>query len=128
MSMRGAAALGVLVVSLLIGCGQSAGGGGGGDLKGKTIDFVVPYEPGGGYDAYARLSAEPNVLVVAGKSRFRTFDDILAGKDPVRFVATGPGSNEYINSSILPKDPAQGGYDMVARAMARSTSTRPAAR
>jgi tripartite-type tricarboxylate transporter receptor subunit TctC len=178
MSMRRIAALGVVVVSLLTGCGQTAttgGGGGGDDLKGETVDFVVPFEPGGGYDIYARLvapalekctgatvvvrnepgagglvatsktfvakptdlrlqivntvgvvssqiakaegarfelekfswlgrvSAEPNVLVVAANSRFRTFDDILASTDPVRFVATGPGSNEYINSSILPK-------------------------
>ncbi|MCW2581195.1 MAG: hypothetical protein JWR82_2796 [Blastococcus sp.] len=26
-------------------------------LEGETIDFVVPYDPGGGYDAYARLLA-----------------------------------------------------------------------
>lgn len=27
------------------------------DYKGKTIDFAVPYDPGGGYDQYARLIA-----------------------------------------------------------------------
>lgn len=24
-------------------------------FRGKTLDFVVPYNPGGGYDAYARM-------------------------------------------------------------------------
>jgi len=175
MIMRRAAAL-TAVVILLSGCGgQSTTGGGQDELKGKRIDFVVPYEPGGGYDVYVRLlapamekctgatvvvrnepgagglvatsktfvakptelrlqivntvgavssqiardegaryrlerfswlgrvSTEPNVLVVAANSRFRTFDDILKSKAPIRFVATGPGSNEYINSVILPK-------------------------
>jgi tripartite-type tricarboxylate transporter receptor subunit TctC len=31
--------------------------GGSACLEGETIDFVVPYDPGGGYDAYARLLA-----------------------------------------------------------------------
>ncbi|MGH3662580.1 MAG: Bug family tripartite tricarboxylate transporter substrate binding protein [Micromonosporaceae bacterium] len=144
-------------------------------LKGKTVDFVVPYDPGGGYDVYMRLlapafekcsgatvvvrnepgaggllattktysaspkelrlqivnmvgaaasqiaeaegaqyqlerftwlgrvSAEPNVMVVAKDSPIKDFQDILDAKKPVRFVATGPGSNEYINSVILPE-------------------------
>lgn len=174
--MRRAVALGA-VVALLAGCGAqpTTTGGGKEDLKGETIDFVVPYDPGGGYDVYARLlapamekctgatvvvrnepgaggllatnktfvakpdelrlqivntvgavssqiardegarfklerfswlgrvSTEPNVLVVAADSRFKSFDDMLASTTPVRFVATGPGSNEYINSFILPK-------------------------
>jgi tripartite-type tricarboxylate transporter receptor subunit TctC len=174
MSMRRVAALGAIAV-LLSACGGQSTTGGQDDLEGKKIDFVVPYEPGGGYDVYVRMlapamekctgatvvvrnepgagglvatsktfvakpaelrlqivntvgaassqiagdegaryrlerfswlgrvSTEPNVLVVAAKSRFRSFDDILASRAPVRFVATGPGSNEYINSSILPK-------------------------
>ena len=44
---------------------SACGGGGGseseesaeGPLAGKTIDFVVPYEPGGGFDLYVRLIA-----------------------------------------------------------------------
>ncbi|MQA93466.1 MAG: hypothetical protein GEV11_02090 [Streptosporangiales bacterium] len=175
--MRRAVALGAVVV-LLAGCGgqtTTTGGGQASGLKGETIDFVVPYEPGGGYDVYVRLlapavekctgatvvvrnepgagglvatsktfaakpdelrlqivntvgaassqiakdegaryklerfgwlgrvSTEPNVLVVASNSRFKSFDDLLKSKSPVRFVATGPGSNEYINSSVLPK-------------------------
>jgi tripartite-type tricarboxylate transporter receptor subunit TctC len=141
----------------------------------ETIQFVVPYEPGGGYDVYARMiaprlaacasgevivvnepgaggllatsktaiaepdgtriqiintvgtassqiggsegvnfdlsalswlgrvSAEPNVLVVAANSPITSFADIVAAQQPVRFVATGPGSNEYINSTVLPE-------------------------
>ncbi|MPZ89936.1 MAG: hypothetical protein GEU81_18185 [Nitriliruptorales bacterium] len=144
-------------------------------LEGETIDFVVPYEPGGGYDVYVRsiapyfeecsgatvvvlnepgagglrattqtfaappdslriqiintvgvvsaqlgeaegatfdasefswlgrVSAEPNVLVVGTDSEIGSFEDILNAEEPVRFVATGPGSNEYVNSSILPE-------------------------
>lgn len=144
-------------------------------LEGETVDFVVPYEPGGGYDVYARLiapiladctgatvvvqnepgaggllattqtfvapagqmriqiintvgaasaqiagaegaqfqleefnwlgriSSEPNVMVVASDSEITSFDDVLAADDPIRFVTTGPGSNEYVNSAILPE-------------------------
>lgn len=149
--------------------------GGGASLKGETIDLVVPYEPGGGYDTYARMldpylekcldatvvvrnepgaggllassktfvappgslrtelmntvgvvsaelaeaegasfeagrfswvgrvSAEPNVLVVASDSPYKSFDDLVQATKPVRFVATGPGSNEYVNSTVLPE-------------------------
>lgn len=144
-------------------------------LEGETVDFVVPYEPGGGYDVYARVlapymeecsgatvvvrnepgaggllattqtfvaspdelrvqivnsvgavsaqigeaegaqfdlddfswlgrvSSEPNVLVVAADSEIASFDDLLSATEPVRFVATGPGSNEYVNSTIVPE-------------------------
>lgn len=39
---------------------EAAGGGGGGDcsvFEGETVKLVVPYSPGGGYDAYARMVA-----------------------------------------------------------------------
>lgn len=44
---------------LIAGCSSSTGGDGASDapLSGKTIDFVVPYEPGGGFDLYVRLIA-----------------------------------------------------------------------
>ncbi|MPZ62701.1 MAG: hypothetical protein GEU93_15680 [Propionibacteriales bacterium] len=163
--------------------GSDSGGSDGGSdgssepvsLEGETIDFVVPYDPGGGYDVYARLAApyieecsgatvavknepgaggllatsktfvsppdelriqimntigiigaqmaeaegvqfqvdefswlgrvstEPNILVVSSDSEITSFQDILDSEEPVTFAATGPGSNEYINSTVLPK-------------------------
>lgn len=56
----------LLVLGLLIGCGATSGGNqAGGEQKGeqcegypaRDIDFVVPYDPGGGYDNWARLVA-----------------------------------------------------------------------
>lgn len=157
------------------GGGQASTGDGETSLEGETIDLVVPYDPGGGYDTYARLlaphleeclgativvknepgaggllatsktfvappdslrvtltntvgvvsaqlaeaegasfeaqkfswlgrvAAEPNVLVVAADSKFETFEDMRSSTDTVRFVATGPGSNEYVNSTVLPQ-------------------------
>jgi tripartite-type tricarboxylate transporter receptor subunit TctC len=139
----------------------------------KTIEFVVPYGPGGGYDLYvrdiapylarcthgdvtvineagaggllatsqtavadpdglrvqivntvgavsaelgeaeglnfelselswlARVSSEANVVVVAADSKFRTFDDLRNAPKPVKFVSTGPGSNDYVNPPLL---------------------------
>lgn len=142
-------------------------------FEGETIEFVVPYEPGGGYDQYARIiapylaeclgaevvpinepgagsllatnqtsvaepdgtriqifnmigaisaqiaeaegaqfdlsefswlarvSGEPNVLSVGANSEFETFEDLVAADRPVRFVATGPGSSEYVGAAVL---------------------------
>jgi tripartite-type tricarboxylate transporter receptor subunit TctC len=55
------AALGI-AAGVLAGCssgqgGPAAAGGGCATLEGETISLVVPYEPGGGYDSYARLLA-----------------------------------------------------------------------
>lgn len=168
-----------LAFPLLLGACDAIGSGGTGgesaSLDGKTIEFVVPYEPGGGYDVYTRLlapylescsgatvavknepgaggllataktfvsspddlriqitnnvgiagaqlaeaegvqfevedfawlgrvSAEPNVLVVAGDSDITSFEDVLSAPEPISLAATGPGSNEYINSTVLPE-------------------------
>lgn len=155
--------------------GSGSAGGESASLDGGTIEFVVPYEPGGGYDVYARLlapyledcsgatvavknepgaggllatartfvspadelriqitntvgiagaqmaeaegvqfevedfawlgrvSAEPNVLVVASDSDITSFEDVLSAQEPISLAATGPGSNEYINSTVLPE-------------------------
>lgn len=183
--MRRSSGCGVLLAGLLLlaACGDAGAGNGSDDsgdeeqasLAGETIELVVPYDPGGGYDTYARMlapyleecldatvvvqnepgaggllatsktfvappdslrtvltntvgvvsaqlaeaegvnfeaenfswlgrvSAEPNVLAVAADSEFRTFEDLRASEDPIRFVATGPGSNEYVNSQVLPE-------------------------
>jgi tripartite-type tricarboxylate transporter receptor subunit TctC len=156
------------------GCGASGAGAPPAEFfAGETIEFVVPYEPGGGYDLYARdiapylarctgsdvtvinepgaggllatsqtavadpdglrvqiintvgavsaelgqaeglnfhlselswlarVSSEANVVVVAADSRFRTFDDMRRSAEPVKFVSTGPGSNDYVNPPLL---------------------------
>src|SRR5680860_516205 len=142
-------------------------------FEGETIEFVVPYEPGGGYDQYARLAApfladclgadvvvlnepgaggllatnqtsvaepdglrvqilntigaagaqiaaaegvqfdltelswlarvagEPNVLSVGASSGYEDLQDLIDSPEPVRFVATGPGSSEYIGATVL---------------------------
>ncbi|MPZ63877.1 MAG: hypothetical protein GEU93_21990 [Propionibacteriales bacterium] len=174
----GYVALAGLLLAACDGTGASDGEQASGEqasLEGESIDLVVPYDPGGGYDTYARLlapyledclgatvvvrnepgaggllatsqtfvappdslrtvlmntvgaisaqlseaegvnfdagdfswlarvSAEPNVLAVAADSEFETFQDLIDAERPVRFVATGPGSNEYVNSEVLPK-------------------------
>ncbi|WP_181449072.1 tripartite tricarboxylate transporter substrate-binding protein [Nonomuraea aridisoli] len=171
---RAAAALGALGLAAACG-GADAAVPPAEFYAGETIEFVVPYEPGGGYDLYARdiapylakctkskvrvlnepgaggllatsqtavakpdglrveivntigvvsaqvgrveglnfdladfswlarLSTEPNIVVVAADSRFKTFDDMLRSKEPVKFVSTGPGANDYINPPLLSK-------------------------
>lgn len=170
-------ALTLALAGALAACGSNgaagAGGGEGGPFAGERIDFVVPYEPGGGYDAYARalapyfeecldatvvvrnepgaggllatnrtavagpqenrfqivntvglvsaqiageegasfdlddlswlgrVSAPPNVVVVGGDSGIASFEDIVDAKETVRFVAQGPGANDYLAPTIL---------------------------
>jgi tripartite-type tricarboxylate transporter receptor subunit TctC len=172
----GRATAAVALVAALAACGSEgstdAGEGGDSPFAGTRIDFVVPYEPGGGYDVYARtlapyfeacldativvqnepgaggllatnktaiapadenrfqivntvglvsaeiageeganfelkdlnwvgrVSAPPNVMVVGQDSQFKSFDDVVAA-DSVRFVAQGPGANDYLAPSIV---------------------------
>ncbi|NEK85956.1 hypothetical protein GCU60_09300 [Blastococcus saxobsidens] len=163
----------------LTACGSEGGSGSSGSaeaeqvFEGEDIDLVVPYEPGGGYDAYARalapyleectgarlvvrnepgagglvatnktaaapasenrlqivntvglvsaqiagaeganfdlndlnwigrVSAPPNVVVVSPDSPFQTWEDIVDADETVRFVAQGPGANDFIAPNIL---------------------------
>ena len=55
-----------MLLATVVGCsdsgsdsggGEAAGGDGAGVFEGETIDFVVPFDPGGGYDTYTRTIA-----------------------------------------------------------------------
>jgi tripartite-type tricarboxylate transporter receptor subunit TctC len=180
---KGQALLAIALAGSLAACGSDggngdAGGGGGGDegeqpFAGERIDFVVPYEPGGGYDTYARalapyfeecldativvqnepgagglvatnqtaaasadenrfqivntvglvsaqiageeganfdlndlnwlgrVAAPPNVIVVGNDSPYTSFEDMVNADEAVRFVAQGPGANDYLAPTIL---------------------------
>lgn len=168
------AAVAAVVCAVLAACGSGAAGGeNAGPFAGEDVDLVVPYEPGGGYDAYARafapyledcldarivvrnepgagglvatnrtataggeenrvqivntvglvsaqiaqaegvsfdlekfnwvgrIAAPPNVVVVATGSPIRSLADLMNAGRPLRFVTTGPGSNDYIAPNIL---------------------------
>jgi tripartite-type tricarboxylate transporter receptor subunit TctC len=168
------AAVAAVAFAVLAACGTGAAGGEkAGPFAGEDVDLVVPYEPGGGYDAYARalapyleecldativvrnepgagglvatnqtaaagadekrfqivntvglvsaqiaqadganfdladlnwvgrISAPPNVVVVAKDSPIQSFADLVNAAQPVRFVAQGPGANDYIAPNIL---------------------------
>lgn len=166
--------------TVLTGCANepgSASGAAGGEehcatLEGEKISLVVPYEPGGGYDSYARLLAphlaeeigasiavinqpgaggllalnkvltakpdgttlaimngvgaggssiaqaegadfsldeftyigrvvsEPPLIVTSATGAYQTFDDVREAKG-FRWGSTGPGSEDYVTSSVL---------------------------
>jgi tripartite-type tricarboxylate transporter receptor subunit TctC len=142
-----------------------------GNFAGETIDFVVPFSPGGGYDVYARViaeelgplldaevvvrneagaggllatnrvfgagddntiiipnmvgilglelaggegaeytatefswigqvSSEPSLINASADGRIQSFEDMISAEG-VRFAATGPGTNEYIDALIM---------------------------
>lgn len=48
-----------------------------------------------------RIADEPSAVSVAADSEFETFEDLINADRTVRFVATGPGSNEYIFAQVL---------------------------
>ncbi|MFF5987079.1 Bug family tripartite tricarboxylate transporter substrate binding protein [Prauserella flavalba] len=173
------AAFAVAVALALTGC-QGPGISGGesqasGNFEGETIDLVVPFETGGGYDQYARqlapalekelgatvnvinkpgaggllainelmrakpdgttieilnmtgvvgsalaeaegvefdpakfsyigrLASEPDVVITAADGDIKSYEDLKAAADDggVKFGATGPGSNEYVDPVVL---------------------------
>jgi tripartite-type tricarboxylate transporter receptor subunit TctC len=169
-------AVGVAVLLALTACDHdTALKDGPASLAGETIELIVPFAPGGGYDAYARqlapklaeeldgtvivvnkpgaggvlatnevwkskpdgttialfntpghlgsalaqspgvrydaekfsyigrLSSEPDVVLTAKDSPYKSWADVMKkrGNPPVRFAATGPGSNEYIDGVVL---------------------------
>lgn len=175
-TLRRAGGAVVLVVALAA-CGQN-GDASPNDAEasfyeGENLDFVVPYDAGGGYDVYARAMApylgeclgaevvvrnEPgagsllatnttaaadpderriqltnsvgttsaqiadaegvrfdmtdfsiigraataaDTIGVASGGELQSFQDIIDSEEPVRFAATGPGSNEYIAANVL---------------------------
>ena len=171
------AVIAILLTGALAACGSDGGAtsadGGKGPFEGEDLDLVVPYEPGGGYDAYARamapyleeclgarvvvrnepgagglvatnktaaaaadadrmqivntvglvsaqiaeaegaqfdlrdlswigrVSSPPNVMVVAANSPIETFQDVVDSGKTVRFVAQGPGANDFIVPNIV---------------------------
>ncbi|SOC49507.1 Tripartite-type tricarboxylate transporter, receptor component TctC [Blastococcus aggregatus] len=175
-ALRRAGGAAVLVAALAA-CGQDGETSGDGAeanfYEGENLDFVVPYDAGGGYDVYARaiapylgeclgaevvvrnepgagsllatnataaagpedrriqitnsvgttsaqiagaegvmfdmsefsmigrLATAPDTVAVAADSDLEDFQDIIDSEETVRFVATGPGSNEYIAASVL---------------------------
>lgn len=170
-SRIGLASLAAAAVTVtLAGCGVGAGTASDNFYAGETVDLVVPYDPGGGYDVYARaiapflgkcldakvvvrnepgagglvatnatamtdsderrlqilnmagfaaaqiagadgvqfdlkklsyagrITTAPNSVSVASDSAISDFDDLVSAEEPVRFVATGPGSEGYITA------------------------------
>jgi tripartite-type tricarboxylate transporter receptor subunit TctC len=165
----------VAAATALTACGSTAEAKETGNFTGKKIEFIIPFDPGGGYDSYARqlapklgeklgaevvvinkpgaggllatnevwnskpdgttivmfntpghlgsalagadgvkykpegfsyigqISSEPDVVAARAEGDVKNFDDVMAATahDPVRFAATGPGSNEYLDPLVL---------------------------
>ena len=156
----------------LTACGSSPEAQESGNFSGETIEFIIPFDAGGGYDSYARqlapelgekldadvvvinkpgaggllatnevrnanpdgntivmfntvghigsalaeaegvqyepeefsyigqISSEPDVLITKSGSEYEDFDSVLDAP-AIRFAATGPGSNEYVDPVVL---------------------------
>lgn len=175
MGARGAVAAAVLLTTVA-GCSGGSGSEESSSEKpfeGETINFVVPFDPGGGYDTYTRtiapyladclgaeivvrnepgagsllatnataiadpdgtriqimnmpgalaaqiagdegaqfdlaefswigrIAAPPEVVLTGADSGIETFEDLIEATDAVQFVATGPGSSDYINANVF---------------------------
>ncbi len=176
----GRVGLAAALMAALAACGDSengSSGGGGGEaenpFEGATIDFVVPFDPGGGYDTYTRtiapymadclgarmvvqnepgagsllatnntavaepdgtriqitntpgilgsqiagaegvsydlndfswigrISSPPDVVLTGSSGDLASFEDVVEGSDSIQFVATGPGSSDYVAAAVL---------------------------
>jgi tripartite-type tricarboxylate transporter receptor subunit TctC len=178
----GHAGAAVALAVAVAGCGGAGGGGqgsgGGGEspsdvFRGEQMDFVVPFDPGGGYDVYTRtiapyleeclgarivvknepgagsllatnqtavsppdgtriqitntpgmlgsqiagaegvsfdanefswigrISSPPDVVLTNPDSDLTDFEAIANSTDNVQFVATGPGSSDYVAAAVL---------------------------
>jgi tripartite-type tricarboxylate transporter receptor subunit TctC len=169
-----------VVLATVVGCSDSGGEGGtaaaegaAGPFEGETIDFVVPFDPGGGYDVYARtiapylgeclgaemvvlnepgagsllatgrtataepdgsriqifnmpgvvssqiagaegvrfdldefswigrVAAPPTAVITPASGDLTDFQSVLDATETVQFVATGPGSSDYISAAVI---------------------------
>lgn len=50
-----------------------------------------------------KAAVDPRVFVVAAQSPIKSFDDLMAQKQPVNFAVAGPGSASYVETVILTK-------------------------
>jgi tripartite-type tricarboxylate transporter receptor subunit TctC len=178
--VAGTVGIAAVVLAAAVGCGESEGSGGDGAagspgeaLRGETIDFVVPFDPGGGYDTYTRtiapyladclgarvvvrnepgagsllatnqtavaepdgtrimitntpgilgsqiagaegvsfdlndfswigrVSSPPDVVLTGADGGLDGFESLAEAADQVTFVATGPGSSDYVAAAVL---------------------------
>jgi tripartite-type tricarboxylate transporter receptor subunit TctC len=75
----------------------------------NTVGLVsaqIAKAPGANFDLndlnwLGRVSAPPNVIVVAKDSPIQSFQDLVDSADPVKFVAQGPGANDFIAPNIV---------------------------
>ena len=48
-----------------------------------------------------KAASEPRVLMISNKSGFKSFDDMLKAKEPIKFAASGIGAASYNDTRIL---------------------------
>ena len=62
----------------------------------------MKYEPEK-FSYIGQLATEPDVVIAKSDGSLKSYDDLAAaGKEKsVRFAATGPGSNEYVDPLVL---------------------------
>ena len=182
-SAAGHGGVAAVLLATVVGCGSSGGGEGGGGaadegnggdvFKGERIEFVVPFDPGGGYDTYVRaiapyledclgariavlnepgagsllatnktavsppdgsrimitntpgilgsqiasaegvefdlnkfswigrIASPPDVVLTDADGDLQSFEDIANASDEIQFVATGPGSSDFVAAGVL---------------------------